>query len=47
MELAQSAYLSAEAPPWEYDPAKAQRLRRPLARLLGKLAHIALDGDLK
>ncbi|KZX93768.1 MULTISPECIES: N-formylglutamate deformylase [unclassified Sulfitobacter] len=47
MELAQSAYLNAEAPPWEYDPAKAQRLRRPLARLLGKLAHIALDGDLK
>lgn len=47
MELAQSAYLAAEAPPWTYDQTKAERLRRPLARLLGKLAHIALDGDLK
>ncbi len=46
MELAQSAYLGMETPPWPYDPVRAERLRRPLARLLGKLAHIALEGDL-
>ncbi|MCB1362649.1 MAG: N-formylglutamate deformylase [Rhodobacteraceae bacterium] len=46
MELAQSAYLAAEAPPWAYDAAAADRLRRTLGRLLGKLAHIALEGDL-
>lgn len=46
MELAQSTYLSTEAPPWTYDTTKATRLRRPLSRLLGKLAHIALNGDL-
>ena len=46
MELAQSAYLASEAPPWTYDDIKATRLRRPLSRLLGKLAHIALNGDL-
>ncbi len=46
MELAQSTYLSAENAPWTYDTLKAARLRRPLSRLLGKLAHIALNGDL-
>lgn len=46
MELAQSTYLSDEAPPWSYDEIKATRLRRPLSRLLGKLAHIAINGDL-
>ena len=46
MELAQSTYLTTEAPPWDYDATKATRLRRPLSRLFGKLAHIALNGDL-
>lgn len=46
MELAQSTYLHAETSPWEYDTEKATRLRRPLSRLLGKLAHLALNGDL-
>tara|TARA_R110002094_G_scaffold212821_1_gene183298 strand:+ start:69 stop:866 length:798 start_codon:yes stop_codon:yes gene_type:complete len=46
MELAQSTYLNSETPPWDYDTDKATRLRRPLSRLLGKLAHLALNGDL-
>ncbi|MFK7835905.1 MAG: N-formylglutamate deformylase [Sulfitobacter sp.] len=46
MELAQSTYLASETPPWTYDDAKATRLRRTLSRLLGKLAHIDLNGDL-
>lgn len=46
MELAQSTYLSAEHAPWTYDTIKASRIRRPLSQLLGKLAHIALNGDL-
>lgn len=47
MELAQSTYLAAEAPPWRYDAAKAARLRRALERILAKLAHLALNGDLR
>jgi N-formylglutamate deformylase len=46
MELAQSTYLTTQTPPWSYDITKATRLRRPLSRLLGKLSHIALNGDL-
>jgi formiminoglutamase len=46
LELAQSTYLEEEAPPWRYSPAKAARLRRPLERMLAKLAHLALNGDL-
>lgn len=46
MELSQATYLSAEAPPWRYDITAAARIRRPLSRLLGKLAHIALNGEL-
>lgn len=46
MELAQSTYLASEAPPWTYDETKAARTRRPLSQLLGKLAHLALNGDL-
>lgn len=46
MELAQSTYLTSESSPWTYDDIKATRLRRPLSRLLGKLEHIALNGDL-
>ncbi len=38
MEVAQSAYLGAEAPPWELDPAKADRLRATLRPILAALA---------
>lgn len=38
MELVQSAYLSAEAAPWTYDPAKADRLRIHLKTILESLA---------
>ncbi len=37
MELAQSTYLAAEAPPWSYDTVKAERLRRLLAQILSDL----------
>ena len=38
MEVAQSAYLSAEAPPWALDAAKAERLRATLRPVLAALA---------
>jgi len=38
MELAQSTYLRAEAPPWAYDPDRARRLRAHLAPLLETLS---------
>jgi formiminoglutamase len=41
MEIAQSAYLAAEAPPWPYDPARAGPLREVLAALLAALAALA------
>ncbi|WP_417607528.1 N-formylglutamate deformylase [Primorskyibacter flagellatus] len=41
MELAQSAYLGAEAAPWPYDDAKAARLRAHLTDILTKLADLA------
>jgi formiminoglutamase len=37
MELAQSAYMT-EAPPWGYDPARADRLRAHLAAILETLS---------
>lgn len=43
MELAQSAYLAEEAPPWRYDPDKAARLRPVLSRVLEALAALAPD----
>lgn len=43
MELAQSTHLAAEAPPWEYDAAKAERLRPHLACILHNLAALAAD----
>lgn len=46
MELAQSAYLTDEAPPWAYDDAKAKRLRQPLAEILQRLDALARSGDL-
>ncbi len=41
MELAQSAYLTHEAAPWSYDPAKAARLRPHLTLILTALAALA------
>ena len=41
MELAQSTYLSAEAAPWPYDSAKADRLRAHLKTILTTLADLA------
>ncbi len=41
MELAQSAYLAEEAPPWMLDPAKADRLRQTLGAVLRAIVHAA------
>ncbi len=41
MELAQSTYLSAEAPPWHYDTVKADALRTHLTSILTNLAALA------
>ncbi|MES0828331.1 N-formylglutamate deformylase [Ruegeria sp. SCP11] len=43
MELAQSTYLTAEAAPWSYDPAKADRLRRWLRDILDAIQDTALE----
>ncbi|MBL0372474.1 N-formylglutamate deformylase [Rhizobium sp. KVB221] len=42
MELAQSTHLTTEAPPFAYDPAKADRLRAHLKTILERIEHIAL-----
>ncbi|MGR3802787.1 N-formylglutamate deformylase [Marinibacterium profundimaris] len=41
MELAQPAYLTSEAAPWDMDRAKADRLRVHLSDILSKLADLA------
>ncbi len=38
MELAQSTYLSSEAPPWTYDETRADRLRAHLKTILETLS---------
>lgn len=43
MELAQSTYLTAEAAPWNYDPVKADRLRRWLRDILDAIQDTALE----
>lgn len=43
MELAQSTYLTDEAPPWTYDMTKAARLRRLLKDVLKALHDTALE----
>jgi len=43
MELAQSTYLTAEVPPWTYDPEKATRLRRWLTDILDAIQDTALE----
>ena len=47
MELAQSTYLKTDAPPFEYDPQKAARLRVPLKHILETLADLALQTGAK
>ncbi len=42
MELAQSTHLTAEAPRFTYDPAKANRLRAVLKILLERIESVAL-----
>lgn len=41
MEIAQSAYLTAEAAPWTYDQTKAGKLRPHLTEILTRLADLA------
>ncbi|WP_127103901.1 N-formylglutamate deformylase [Pararhodobacter zhoushanensis] len=41
MELAQSTHLTTETPPFAYDPAKAEALRRHLRAILGDLVALA------
>lgn len=43
MEIAQSAYLESEEPPFAFDPAKAARLRPVLGRVLGRFARAAWE----
>ena len=43
MELAQSTYLSAEAPPFAYDARKADAVRIHLKTLLARIEAIAFD----
>jgi len=46
MEIAQRAYITAEAPPWTYDAAKAEPLRTALRGLLESIEQLALAGDM-
>jgi formiminoglutamase len=41
MELAQSTHLATEAPPFAYDPTRAERLRRHLGAILATLQALA------
>ena len=41
MELAQSTHLASEAPPFDYDPARAAALRQVLAEILSGLVRLA------
>lgn len=43
MEIAQSAYLTDETPPWSYDTRKARRLRRALKDILDTIADAATE----
>ncbi|WP_101065563.1 N-formylglutamate deformylase [Roseovarius salinarum] len=45
MELAQCTYMH-EAPPWTYEPARAEAVRAPLGELLARLDELARAGGL-
>jgi len=46
MELAQRAYLTAEAAPWSYSPTTAAPLRAVLAHILNSIDRLARSGAL-
>ncbi len=46
MEISQRAYMH-EAPPWDYAPDRADRVRPHLAQMLEKLNEIALSGTVE
>ncbi|MCA8868924.1 MAG: N-formylglutamate deformylase [Rhodobacteraceae bacterium] len=46
MELAQRAYLAAEAAPWAYDATRAEPLRAVLRTALVELERFALSGEI-
>ncbi len=46
MELAQRAYLAAEAAPWTYDPSQAEPTRATLRTILQDLDRLARSGAL-
>lgn len=39
LEIAQATHLASEAPPFDYDPDRAEPLRAVLARILDRLTH--------
>ncbi|MEP6196688.1 MAG: N-formylglutamate amidohydrolase, partial [Nitratireductor sp.] len=41
MELTQATHLASEAPPFDYDPGKARRLRAHLTEILTRIEAIA------
>jgi len=43
MEIAQSAYLESEAPPWKYSETKAKKLRLTLKNILHAIAENTLE----
>lgn len=47
LELAQSAYLASQEPPFVFDPARAARVRPHLDAMLTALEQLALSGALK
>ncbi len=46
MEIAQSAYLESETPPFAYDETKAEKLRAVLREILERAESLALGGKL-
>lgn len=46
MELAQSCYMH-ESPPWQYDKARAERVRVHLSNILSSLERLVQTGDLQ
>ncbi|MBB4265366.1 N-formylglutamate deformylase [Roseospira visakhapatnamensis] len=46
MEMAQALYLTAEAPPFDYDESRATVIRPLLGEILRRLERLVLDGGL-
>ncbi len=47
MELAQRAYLTEEAAPWSYDPARSEGVRQTLGAILTDLDRLVRSGALR